>query len=290
VTSKKTILLFNASAAKGRSSIWLERFRALPGLDVRLSPDVVDMESQARSAASEGRERILVAGGDGSLHYAARGLAGSDCALGIIPTGSGNDLARALGIELEPMRALERALAGSPRRIDLGSVNQKPYLGVVGIGFDGEVANYVNEMTGWPGGPLAYPYALTRTLWRFEPPKIRVEHEDSLFEGRAMMALLANSPYFGGGMRIAPDAVLDDGLLDLVIIEELPRYLLLALFPRVYRGSHIKHPSVHHLRVRRARLGADRPMTLFADGEPLMPLPVDGVTVEVRPRSLLVVG
>jgi diacylglycerol kinase (ATP) len=290
VTGEKTILLFNASASKGRSGAWLERFRALPELDVRLSPDAEDMEAQARNAASEGRERILVSGGDGSLHYAARGLAGSDCALGIVPTGSGNDLARAIGVEFKPLKAVERALAGTPRRIDLGSVNQRPYLGVVGIGFDGEVAKYVNEMTGWSGGPFAYPYALMRTLWRFEPPTIRVEHEEGLFDGRAMMALLANSPYFGGGMRIAPDAILDDGLLDLIIVEEVPRSLLLALFPRVYRGSHIGHPRVHHLRVRRAKLSADRPLTCFADGEPLMPLPAEGATVEVRPRSLLVVG
>jgi diacylglycerol kinase (ATP) len=290
VTNGKTLLLFNASAAKGRSSAWLERLRALPALDVRLSPGTEEMEAEARRAAREGRERILVAGGDGSLHYAARGLAGSGCALGIVPTGTGNDLARALGLDSDPLKAVERALAGSPRTIDLGSVNHNLYLGVVGIGFDGEVAQFVNDMTGWSFGPLAYPYALMRTLWRFEPPNIRVEHEQGQFEGRAMMALLANSPYFGGGMRIAPDASLEDGLLDLVIIEKLPRHLLLALFPRVYRGSHIKHPCVHHLRVQRAKLSADRPLTCFADGEALMPLPPEGATVEIRPRSLLVVG
>jgi diacylglycerol kinase (ATP) len=290
VTVGTTPLLFNASAGKGRSRRWIERLSALSGLDVRLSPDERDMEDQARRAASEGLERILVAGGDGSLHYAARGLAGSGCALGIVPTGTGNDLARALGIELDPPRAVERALAAKPRRIDLGSVNQKPYLGVVGIGFDGEVNKFVNDMSGWPGGPLAYPYALLRTLWRFEPPTIRVDHEGGTFEGRAMMVALANSSHFGGGMKIAPDAALDDGLLDLVIVEELPRTLLLALFPRVYRGSHVKHPRVHCMRVRRAMLSADRPLTFHADGEALMQLPAAGATVEVRPRSLLVVA
>jgi diacylglycerol kinase (ATP) len=290
MTVSPTPLLFNASAAKGRSSQWLERLRALPALDVRLSPDTRDMEEQARQAASEGRERILVAGGDGSLHYAARGLAGTDCALGVIPTGTGNDLARALGIELDPLKAVERALTAKPRRIDLGRVNEQLYIGVVGVGFDGEVNKFVNAMSGWLGGPLAYPYALLRTLWRFKAPLLRVEHEDGTFEGRAMLAVLANSPCFGGGMRIAPDAALDDGLLDLVIVEEVPRLLLLALFPRVYRGSHIRHPRVHSQRVRRATLSADRPLTLFADGESLMPLPAEGATVEVYPQALLVIA
>lgn len=286
----RTPLLFNASAAKGRSGQWLERLRALPALDVRISPDSENMEKEARQAADDGRERILVAGGDGSLHHAIRGLAGSDCALAIIPTGTGNDLARALGIELDPLKAVECALTAQPRRIDLGQVCGRNYVGVVGIGFDGEVAKCVNEMSGWPGGPLAYPYALIRTLWRFEAPLLRVEHEDGTYEGRAMFAVLANSPYFGGGMRIAPDARLDDGLLDLIILEEVPRLKLLALFPRVYRGSHIGHPSVHSLRVRRARLSADRPLTFFADGEELMALPEEGATVEVSPQSLLVVA
>jgi diacylglycerol kinase (ATP) len=288
--SRPVPLLFNASAAKGRSGRWLERFRGIPELDVRISPDADDMEAQARQAAHDGIERLLVAGGDGSLHYAARGLAGSDCALGVIPTGSGNDLARALGVELDPIKAVERALAAERRPIDVGQVEQRLYLGVVGIGFDGEVAQFVNDMSSGPGGPLAYPYALCRTLWRFEAPFIRVEHEEGIFEGRAMMAVLANSPYFGGGMRIAPRALLDDGLLDLVIVEEIPRLLLLALFPRVYRGSHISHPRVHFLRVRRATLSADRPLTFFADGEALLPLPAAGATVEVRPHSLLVVA
>ena len=91
-------------------------------------------------------------------------------------------------------------------------------------------------------------------------------------------------------MRIAPDASLDDGLLDLVIVEEVPRLKLLALFPRVYRGSHITHPCVHSLRLRKARLSADRPLTFFADGEELMPLPEEGALVEVCPQSLLVVA
>jgi YegS/Rv2252/BmrU family lipid kinase len=283
-------LLFNASAAKGRSTAWLERLRAIPSVEVHISSDPGDMEARARMAAAEGRNRVLVAGGDGSLHYAARGLAGSDCALGIIPTGTGNDMARSLGIELDPLKAAERALGAKPRRIDLGSVERQLYLGVAGIGFDGEVNKFVNEMQRGFGGPLAYPYALLRTLWRFRAPKLRIEHDGGTFEGRAMMAALANSPCFGGGMRIAPEAVMDDGLLDLVIVEEIPRLLLLALFPRVYRGSHVKHPSVHYLRVSRARVGADRPLTFFADGEALTSLPAEGAAIDTRPRSLLVVA
>jgi diacylglycerol kinase (ATP) len=290
MTSKPARLLFNASAAKGRAAEWLERLRAESGLDVRVPATAAEMESQARRAAEEGLGRILVAGGDGTLHHAIQGLAGSDCSLGIVPTGTGNDLARALGIYMDPLKAARRALRGVSRRIDLGRIGRRLFVGVIGLGFDGEVNRFVNEMSGGPSGSLAYPYALLRTLWRFEPPVLRVEHEGGIFEGRAMLAVLANSPFFGGGMRIAPAAELDDGWLDLVIVERVARIRFVILFPRVYRGSHTRHPLVRSLRVRSATFRADRALTFYADGEAVMPLGEAGATVEVLPRSLSVVA
>jgi diacylglycerol kinase (ATP) len=290
MTGKPARLLFNAAAAKGRAAGWLEKLEAEPGLEVLVPTTPQEMEEQSRRAAEEGLERLLVAGGDGALHYAIQGLAGSSCALGIVPVGSGNDLARALGIEQDPLDAARRAVVGAPRPIDLGKVGDRYFAGTVGLGFDGEVARFVNEMSGFPPGALAYPYALLRTLWRFEPPVLRVEHDGGAFEDRAMLAVFANSPFFGGGMRIAPAAELDDGLLDLVILERVAAFRLAVIFPRVYRGSHINDPRVRCCRSRRATFHADRALTFWADGEPVLPLGDDGVTVEVAPRSLLVIA
>lgn len=290
MTGKPARLLFNVAAAKGRAADWLEKLRAEPGLEVLVPGTPQEMEAQARRAVDEGLERLLVAGGDGALHYAIQGLAGSDCALGIVPIGSGNDLARALGIEGNPLEAARRALMGAPRPIDLGRVGDRYFVGTIGLGFDGEVARFVNEMSGGPPGALAYPYALLCTLWRFKPPVLRVEHDGGAFEDHAMLAVLANSPFFGGGMRIAPDAELDDGLLDLVILERVAPIRLAAIFPRVYRGSHVKDPRVRYARSRRARFRADRALTFWADGEPVMSLEEEGAMVEVLPRSLLVIA
>jgi diacylglycerol kinase (ATP) len=231
-----------------------------------------------------------VAGGDGALHYAIQGLAGTGCALGIVPVGSGNDLARALGIEDKPLEAARRALAGIPRPIDLGRLGGRYFAGTIGLGFDGEVARFVNEMSGWPPGAMAYPYALLRTLWRFEPPVLRVEHDSGRFEDHAMLAVFANSPFFGGGMKIAPGAELDDGLLDLVILERVAPFRLATIFPRVYRGSHVKDPRVHFWRSRSATFHANRALTFWADGEPVLPLKDEGATVEIVPRSLLAIA
>ncbi len=290
MTGPPVRLLFNAAAAKGRAVGWLEKLRAEPGLEIHVPGSPREMESQARRAVEDGLDRLLVAGGDGALHYAIQGLAGSDCALGIVPIGSGNDLARALSVDGNPIRAARRALLGVPRPIDLGRVGDRYFVGTIGLGFDGEVARFVNEMSGGPSGALAYPYALLRTLWRFEPPVLRVEHDGGAFEDHVMLAVLANSPFFGGGMKIAPGAQLDDGLLDLVILERVAPIRLAAIFPRVYRGSHVKDPRVHYLRSRTATFHANRALTFWADGEPVLPLHDDGATVDVLPRSLLVIA
>jgi diacylglycerol kinase (ATP) len=248
------------------------------------------MTTHARRAADLGLDRVIVAGGDGAVHYALQGLAGSDCALGIVPVGSGNDLARALGVDPDPAVALRRAMEGASKAIDLGRIGNRVFAGVVGLGIDGDVCRRVQEQARWLPASAAYAYAALRSLIRFKPPHLRVEYEDGSYEGRVLLAGLANSPLFGGGMRIAPGAVLDDGWLDLVIVEQVPLPTLLRVFPRVYRGRHLSHPAVHCARVRRATFQADPPRTFYADGEPLMDSRDTPTSVEVWPGALRVVA
>ena len=285
--------LVNPAAGRGRGASRLDRLRILAGragAGLVVSRSAEDLAEQARRAAADGVERLVVAGGDGTMHWAVQGLAGTRTALGIVPAGTGNDLAGTLGIPCELDAAVARALGGEVRPLDLVRAGGRLAIGYAGVGFDSEVTRLANAVT-LLRGPLVYPYAVFRTLASFRPPSIRVEHDGGVFEGRVMFAVAANLPRFGGGMMIAPDAKPDDGLLDLVIVKEIPRYSLLAVFPRVYKGTHVTHPAVTIVRIRSARLTIDRPMEMYGGGEPLLPLQAgEPVEVEVVPGGVLVVG
>ena len=283
-------LLVNPTSGGGRGAALAARLRSTAEVEVRLTRSAEEVTELARRAVAEGVGRLLVAGGDGTLHRAIRALAGTDCALGIIPTGRGNDLARSLEVEPDPERAARRALGAAVRRIDLGSLDGRPYAGVAGIGFDGEVARYANEHLRSFRGAWTYPWAVLRTLVRFEPPELSIEHDGGSYTGCVMMAVFANAPFFGGGMRIAPAASLEDGSLDMVIVERLSRLRLVTAFPGVYRGRHLDHPAVIHRRLRGADVRAERGLQFYADGEPLADSRPEGNRVEILPRSLRVVG
>jgi diacylglycerol kinase (ATP) len=279
--------LVNPSAGRGTGRAHLDRIRILAsrrGAGLVVSRKVEDLAEQARRAAEEGVERLLVCGGDGTMHHAIQGVAGTSCALGVIPLGSGNDLAGTLGIPPDLDVAVERAIQGEIRKIDLARVGETYCVGYAGVGFDSEVTRFANEVK-FLRGPLIYFYSVIHTLVTFVPPRMKIVYDGGTFEGKVMFTNVNNLPRFGGGMRIAPQAQIDDGLLDLVIVRDMPKPLLLSLFPKVYGGSHVGHPSCTIVRTRRAEITIlDRPMTLYGGGEPVRPMsPGEPVVVEVVP-------
>jgi diacylglycerol kinase (ATP) len=285
--------LVNPAAGRGTGTSHLDRIRVLAsryGAGLVVSRKVSDLAEQARRAAADGIERLLVAGGDGTMHHAAQGLAGTECALGVIPLGSGNDLAGTLGIPPDLEVAVKRALEGEVRRIDLLRVGETFSLSYAGVGFDSEVTRFANEVKVLRG-PLIYFYSVIHTLITFEPPRMKVVYDGGTFEGKVMFTVVNNLPRFGGGMRIAPDAQIDDGLLDLVIVREVPKPVLLSIFPKVYGGKHVGHPAVTIVRTRRVEITIDRAMTMYGGGEPLRPVAAgEAVVVEVVPGALRIVA
>jgi diacylglycerol kinase (ATP) len=285
-------LVVNPGGGRGRTGRHLARLRGLAaarGLELELSTDVASLEAAGRRAAADGLDRLLVAGGDGTLHHALQGLARSGTALAILPLGSGNDLAAALGIPADLDAAFELALDGAPRAIDLGQVGGRFFAGVAGVGFDSEVNRYANRVRRLRGRAI-YLWAVLRTLRGFRAPAMRIEHDGGGFVGRAMFVAVANSGRYGGGMRIAPGALLDDGRLDLVIVREMPRHVLLRVFPRVFRGGHTGHAAVEIVRTARVAVALDRPLTAYGDGEPLLAVGAEPVDFEVAPAALRVVA
>lgn len=287
-------LLLNPTAGRGRGRRALSEVAAAArrhGIAVEVPESSAELARCARRAADEGVERLLVGGGDGTWHQAARGLAGSDCALAPIALGTGNDLARELGFSLVPAVAIAEAVESAVTRIDLGRAGGGIFCGVAGSGFDSECAEYSKSVRRLRG-PLVYAWSVVRVLAGFVPLRATLDHDGGRFEGEVMFVSLANTRWFGGGMRIAPLADAADGLLDVVIVRRVSRLRLLAVFPRVYSGTHLMHPAISTLRTGGARLGFDRASTLYGDGEAIAPVPLEsagGLEVRLDPRALAVV-
>ncbi len=283
--------LLNPGGGRGRaarSAARLSELAAAAGAELVQSLDAADLTTLARQAAADGVERLLAAGGDGTMHYVLAGLAGSGCALAALPLGSGNDIASSLGMPLDLEAAVRAGLAAPVSRIDLVRVGDRLYGGVAGVGFDSvanETANRVRRLK----GPLIYVYAVLHTLATFKPLSYTIDFEGGRFEGEGMMMLAANTPRFGGGMRVAPEARLDDGLLDLVVVKKVSRPTFLRVFPKVYKGAHLGHPAVFTVKTPWAHVRLGRPMHVYGDGERLVPVGPDGVRFEVVPGALAAV-
>ena len=234
---------------------------------------------------------LVVVGGDGVVQLGLNAVAGTDVALGIIPVGSGNDNASGLGLPSDPRAALDlivRHLDHDPGGVATDAMRVESAgtrtwaMGTVSCGIDAVVNARANAMA-WPRGSLRYPVALMGVLPRYRMPTHRVEADDWSWEGRAVLVAAANVGWFGGGMHIAPTARPDDGLLDIVIGGDIGPLRLLALFPRIYGGSHVTHPLVDVRRSRRVTITTDMPRSVYADGEHVGELPA---TIEVVPGAV----
>ncbi|TFB48162.1 diacylglycerol/lipid kinase family protein [Cryobacterium tagatosivorans] len=240
---------------------------------------------------ADGIDLLVVVGGDGMVSLGVNELAGTTLPIAIVPCGTGNDFARGLGIPLEDTGAaighLLDAIARPPRAIDAALVRHGNldtwYVGVLSAGFDANVNERANRMRR-PRGKSRYTIAMLLELAVFRPIPYRVTVDGAPRELRAMLISVANNTSMGGGMLIAPDAVIDDGLLDLFIVKPLSRLGLLRVFPKVFSGTHTHLPQVELTRCRSVRI--DGPGVIaYADGERVGPLPVQ---IDVKPGALLI--
>ena len=244
----------------------------------------------AAAARRDGSRIVMVWGGDGSVNEAGSALLGSQTPLAIIPAGSGNGLARELGIPLRPAAAIAAAQQGTPRVIDAGELAGRPFFNVAGVGFDARIASLFDRAP--KRGLATYVRVSARELLTYVGGTYRIDcgvpGTIALQEvRRALLVTVANSPQFGNGARIAPLAKLDDGRLDLVVFEEVSRFATICAVPRLFRGGVERVRGVTMRQIERGRIESDTPMSFHVDGEP-----VEGGTVlEIRvlPRALRVI-
>ena len=284
------LLIVNPSAGGGRAGAALPDVQdALRRHEVEHRVETtrdLDHARQLAAGALEAGETAVAFGGDGLVGAVAGALKGTDGVLGVLPGGRGNDFARVLGIPLQPVAACQVLSTGVIRSLDLGQAGADTFVGIASCGFDSE-ANRVANRTRLIRGNLVYAYAAIRALMAWKPAQFKLildGEREFVVSGYSVGA--ANSKAYGGGMYAAPGAELDDGLLDIVTCADMPkRRFLTKMLPRVFKGTHVELPEVTVLRARTVAIHADRPFTMYADGDPIAELPV---TINALPGAVRV--
>jgi YegS/Rv2252/BmrU family lipid kinase len=287
----KIAVIINPSAGGGRAERVLPELRQeleKLGLDYHVEPtrSLDHARELARAAAAAG-EVAAACGGDGVVGAVAEALRGTDGVLGVLPGGRGNDFARVLGIPLEAAHACNTLATGVVKELDLGQAGDKTFIGIASCGFDSDANRIANE-TKVVRGNLVYVYGALRALAGWRPATFTVRLDDQaprIFAGYTVAA--ANSKAYGGGMYLAPDASLEDGLLDVVMVEDVPKRRFLRLLPTVFKGEHVKQPNVRVERAARIEVSADRPFTMYADGDPIGELPITLCCLKAAVRVLV---
>jgi YegS/Rv2252/BmrU family lipid kinase len=287
VNSPPVRLIVNPAAGGGKArrlAPLAEQAMREHGLAVKRS-DTRNLEHARELAveAARGGETVVVLSGDGAIGAIADALiAVPGAVLGVLPGGRGNDLARVLGISDDLRAACATIAEGVQHAMDVGEVRDtraqrgRAFVGIASAGFDSDANRVANEAPSWLGG-LVYAYGALRALVSWKPARFEIEL-DPPGERRSFTAYTigtCNSKAYGGGMLAAPDAMLDDGLLDIVVLESVGKLAFLTkILPNVFKGTHVNEPSVHVFRAREVSISSDRPFTMYADGDPIGELPV----------------
>ncbi len=294
------VVFVNSLAGAGRASACLLRVREVFDAqkihaDFVLTESAGDLESRARAAIADGCRLLLAMGGDGTFQGLVNAAFGSDVLLGLLPAGGGNDFASALGLPKDPVAAARAILRGEPRPVDLirarlDGGRERLYAGGGGVGLDVDAVQLAAGIYRRLPGRLRYVASALRALRDFKPLLVRAEFpggELPPIEAKVLLAAALNTPTYGAGLRLAPDARIDDGSLDLAFVEDLSALQVLALLPRLLQSGSLPNSHVKRTRARRVRLSADRPCFFHGDGEILGPAPVE---LEVLPGAVRVLG
>ena len=296
MTTAPVSLFINPTAGRGRSGRCLSRIEQIFAeadieLDLHTSRAVGDLEEQVYSQVCAGADRIVVAGGDGSVHEAVNGImrAARPARLGVIPTGTGNDFAKACAIPLDWEHAA-RLLTGrigtntTWRCVDIGRINDRYFANGAGIGFDAKVTQVARSYR-WPIGDLVYLVAIFRCMVDgIATPDVTISTDELQWCGPVTLANISNGAWIGGMFHIAPMADNSDGQLELLVVAPVSRLRILSLLPKLIRGNHTGEREISHASVRRIRIEASAPVPSHFDGE-VGPMETN-FDIEILPSAL----
>lgn len=294
------VVFVNPLAGAGRTGTFLSEVREvfaahkLPA-EFLLTDSADDLESRVSGAIADGRRLLFAMGGDGTFQLLVNAAFGSDILLGLLPAGGGNDFAAALGLPRDPIRAAGAVLSGQPRWVDVlrartANGRTRLFVGGGGVGLDVEASRYAAGAYHSLPGRLRYIASGLRALREFTPPRVRATFPGTdlaPIEGNILLAAVFNTPSYGGGVRLAPDAKIDDGLLDVALVEGMSTLQIAGALPRLLRNGTLPDSRVRRARASRVVLAADRPCQFHGDGEVLGPAPVE---IEVVPRAIRILA
>jgi len=280
----KAVFVVNPVAGGGRGlRVWrqLERELSRRGLsaDCRFTAGRGLATALAVEAKNQGYDTVIGVGGDGTIQEVVNGLVdaqgGCPATLGIIPAGTGNDFSKLLGYPRDPAGALDVILAGRVRRLDIGRANGRYFINIAGVGFDAEVAAFLNQRPKRLPGALMYVFGVLAVLLRYRPTPLTIDLGAEVLRGKCLLVSVANGPSHAGGMKMCPDASPEDGVLDICVVGDVGRLQTLWLLPKVFSGRHTLHPKVRLYRTTKVRIDSSEPLFVQADGEIFGRVPVD---------------
>jgi diacylglycerol kinase (ATP) len=302
VSGQRSLFVVNPVAAGGKTgSVWPDVEKELRSLglvfDFHFTEEPNHATVLAREAVDRGYQTVVAVGGDGTINEVVNGLMppGGERAgavLGVVITGRGSDLARTIGIPSDYREACARLGGDRTMTVDLGLVTfhhegeerQRYFVNVGGGGFDGEVAHRANRAPNFMGGTIPYLTSLVTTLFAYRNKAIELILDDQEPIRKVINSVVvANCQFFGGGMRVAPDADPNDGLFDVIVIGDIDKIEYLMTVPKVYDGTHITHPQVDTYRARRVEVRSESPVLLQVEGEVCGQSPI---TFEIVPSAL----
>jgi len=296
MTRRPVSLFINPAAGRGRAGRRMPRIKDIfvaAGIEVNLhaSRTVGDLENRVQAEVRAGADTVIVVGGDGSVHEAVNGimLAGKPARLGVIPSGTGNDFAKACAIPLDWEHAssllVDRLEANqTPRRIDIGRMNNRYFANGAGVGFDAKVTSVARSYQ-WPIGDFVYLFAIFRCMIDgIATPDMTISTDELQWSGPVTLANVSNGPWIGGMFHIAPMADNSDGKLELVIVGPVSRLRIMSLLPKLIRGNHMQETELSHVSTTRIRIKASAEVPSHLDGE--VQTPTTTFDIELLPAAL----
>ncbi|NKI43601.1 diacylglycerol/lipid kinase family protein [Streptomyces physcomitrii] len=270
MTGHATLLVNPASAKGGSARVAGEAVRLLGAAGWRTTvisgEDAAQSLAAARAQVAEGTDVLAAVGGDGTVHLGTQAVAGTGVPLGVVPAGTGNDFARMLGIpRTDPAAATRLLMDGRRRTVDLARCGERWFATVLTSGFDALVSHRVNTLN-WPRGKARYQLAIALEGLRLRPFPFRILLDGKSVEQEGILVAVGNTAYYGSGLKICPDAAVDDGLLEVTLLRAAGRRQLIGLLPLLKRGTHLGHPLVETYRAREVEIHAPE-VFAYADGE-----------------------
>ena len=285
-------ILVNPAAGRGRSlraalaAAGRLRERGIAS-EIRKAAAPGEIEWQTRELAASGAKRVLVCGGDGTMHEAVNGLAGTSTVLGVVPAGRGNDFAAAIGVRGGPAEAVDTVLDGRVRPVDLGLVNGRRFGTVLALGLDADVALRTRSGVWRHAGKPGYVTCAVLRLLTYRAPLLALTGDFGRREGPYLICAVSNTGTYGGGVPIAPGSSVDDGQLDVCLVRDVPLRRAFQLIPRILAGRHSDAPEVELLRTTSLEISSPESVPAVADGEPAGRTPV---RIVVEPGALRAMG